>query len=238
MIDVREHDFFYLKEKKYFKKPKHTYFIVWKLIQKYSQKNLVFADIGSGDGSLIKFLKNRKTKWDFVGTDIIKKLLKNVKKITKCKTIFDDISVKTTKLRADILNLGGVINCFDHPEIILNNILLRCNKKAKILINDYFNDEPIDFILRYRDNNKKKFKSKINQKGFNRFSKQYITFLLKKNKFVKSFKFIKIKFPKKINVKKTVDKMRTWTTTYENKKIFINALGLVQDRYILLINLK
>ena len=31
--------------------------------------------------------------------------------------------------------------------------------------------------------------------------------------------------------------MRSWTTFYNNKKIFLNALGVVHDKYFLQINL-
>mgnify|MGYP001300592996 CR=1 FL=1 len=43
MIETREHDFFYLKEKKYFKRPKYTYSIIWKLIQKYKKKKKIIC---------------------------------------------------------------------------------------------------------------------------------------------------------------------------------------------------
>ena len=124
MIDFREHDFFYLKDKKYFKKPKYTYSVAWKFIKKYRQKKLIFADIGVGNSSQIIFLKKKKTKWNFIGTDIKKKLILHARKITNCNIIFDDINKKKTTLKADIINVGGVLNCYDNPKLFLDNIIL------------------------------------------------------------------------------------------------------------------
>ena len=67
---------------------------------------------------------------------------------------------------------------------------------------------------------------------------KFVSDILKKDKRIKNFKFHLIKYPKNISVAKRKDSMRSWTTKYNNKKIFINALGVIHDKYFLQINLK
>ena len=75
--------------------------------------------------------------------------------------------------------------------------------------------------------------------GWNLFSKQTISRILKKNKHVSKFKFIEVKFPLKISVKKNKnDLMRSWTTYYNGKKYFVNGLNMFNRIYFLEIKLK
>ena len=150
------------------------------------------------------------------------------------KIIFDNIENKKFKIKADILHAAGVHSCFDDIDNFLKNIINRCNDKGEIYIHGSFNMNPVDVIIRYRDCTKKNFfKHKIDQSGWNNFSKINIVNLLKKNKKVKKFKFYKINFPKKLNLKRSSDPLRSWTINYNNKKYFINSLNILQHQYIL-----
>ena len=61
-------------------------------------------------------------------------------------------------------------------------------------------DYDIDYLVRYRDNlNSKK---KIDEMGWNVFSKKTVSRILRKNKKVLRFKFLEIKFPKTLVLKK------------------------------------
>ena len=75
--------------------------------------------------------------------------------------------------------------------------------------------------------------------GWNVFSKSSIIKILKNNKKVLKFKFININFPKNLNLKKNrKDQMRTWTTTYNKHKYFVNGLNFFNKLYFLKIQLK
>lgn len=237
MIEKRTHDDFYLKEKKT-TKPKFLTTYVYNQLRKKKFKSLI--DIGIGNGEFLEFLSFKLPNKNYIGTDVHKKLLiYNKKKFSNTKFFYDDIIKKNKKkLKADVVHCRGVINIFDQPKIFLNGIINRCNKKGEIYIIHYFNDYGMDYLVKYRDNNLSKMKNHY-EKGWNVFSKLSITNLLKKNKSIKSFKFLKINFPKNINVKQNFkDFSRTWTLDIGKQKYFINGLGFLNKLYLLKIKMK
>lgn len=237
MIEKRTHDDFYLKEKKLIK-PKFLTTYIYNFLKKSKFKSLL--DIGIGNGEFLKYLCLKLPNKNYFGTDVHKGLLHyNKKKYPKIKFLYDDITKKNhKKLKADLIHSRGVINIFDNPKLFLDGIIDRCNKEGEIYIIHYFNDYGMDYLVKYRDNNSKKIRNHY-EKGWNVFSKLTITKLLKKNKHVKKFQFIKIKFPKNLKVKQNLkDISRTWTLDIGNQKYFINGLGILNKLYLLKIKKK
>ena len=71
------------------------------------------------------------------------------------------------------------------------------------------------------------------------FLKKHYFEILNQNKKVKKFRFLEIKFPKNINVKKNKqDLCRSWSVNFKNYKYFINGLGFLNKIYLLKIELK
>lgn len=235
--DIRNHDDFYLKDKKYQKKPKYTTKLIYNFLKKKNFNSLL--DIGCGNGDFLKFISSKIKGKIFIGTDVHKGLInQNKKKYSDLEFCYDDINFAKSKIKADIVHAAGVINIFDKVEVFLKNIILRCNSKGQIFIIHYFNDYNLDYLVRYRNNNHSK-NNLIEEQGWNVFSKTTILKILNRNKKVKKAKFFEIKFPKDINIKKNKqDLCRTWTMNFSKKKYFINGLGFLNKLYLLKIDLK
>ena len=141
-------------------------------------------------------------------------------------------------MKADIVHCVGVLNIFDDVKNTLFQLIQRCNSKGHIFVLHYFNDHDIDYLTRYRDNINSK-DNKITEMGWNIFSKNTIGRILRKNKKVLRYKFIKINFPKNLTLKKNKkDQMRSWTTIYKGQKYFVNGLNFFNKLYFLEIKLK
>jgi len=234
----RTHDKLYLDDLRYFKKPKFTTLFFLNLVKNKKFKTLM--DIGCSNGSFLKYISYKLPSKNYLGTDTKKELIAFAKKNNKSiKFIYDDITKSNyKKIKADIIHCAGVLNIFDNVKNTLTQLIKRCNPKGHIFILHYFNDFDIDYLTRYRDNINSK-NSQINEMGWNVFSKSSIKKILKNNKKVLKFKFININFPKNLNLKKNKkDQMRTWTTTYNKHKYFVNGLNFFNKLYFLEIQLK
>ena len=177
-----------------------------------------------------------------MGTDVnydLLKFAKNKNKNKKIKIKYDDITRHNKqKLKADIIHSAGVLNIFDNVENTINQLISRCNRGGHIYIIHYFNEHDVDYIVRYRDNINSKEKE-INEMGWNVFSKQSISRILKKIKKVAKFRFIEVKYPQTISVKRDKkDPMRSWTAYYNKSKYFVNGLNFLNKIYFLEIKLK
>lgn len=234
----RSHDNLYLKELRYFKKPKYLTKFFFNLIKKKKFRSLL--DIGCSNGSFLKYISSKIPSAQYLGTDTNQNLIKFARKMNKnIKFIKDDITKKNKKkLKADIVHSAGVINIFDDVENTLRQMIARCSSKGLIYITHYFNDYDVDYLTRYRDNSNLK-SQKIDEMGWNVFSKKTISRILKKNKKVLKFKFLEIEFPKTLVLKKNRnDYMRSWSTIYKGKKYFVNGLNFFNKLYFLEIKLK
>lgn len=236
----RTHDQFYFKDKNYFEKPKYTSIFFSKLIEKIKFNSL--HDIGCANGALLNFINLKFKNKSLYGSDLRGELISDAKKKnTKNQNlkffINDFTNPRKIKIKTDLIVSVGVMDIFDEFDKTLNLLLNNCNKKGSIFICQTFNEYKVDIVFRHRDTSKKSYTKKIDQMGWNIFSIKYISDLLKKNKRVKNFKFHKIKYPKNLKVSKRNDPMRSWTTIYDKRKIFINALGVIHDKYFLQINL-
>ena len=94
-------------------------------------------------------------------------------------------------------------------------------------------------IVRLRNCTKKNFlKNKIDLVGWNRFSYKTVGEILKKNKKVKSFKFITVNFPKNLKVKqKKHEPERSWTIIQNNRLHFVNGTNIIENYQMLHIKL-
>ena len=240
---IRDHDkIVYLNEKTYLHKPKFAWKFLFNLIKKNKDKKITFWDVGCGNGYMLKYLEKRFPKWKFLGSDNYKELVKISKKNTNANIFLDDITKKpkVSTYKADIVHTTGVLCIYDNVENFLHQIINRCNKSGEIFLQGGINDKPVDVITRYRDCTKKNYWiNKINQPGWNKFSMKTISRILNKNEKTKEFKFIKIRFPKTLNVKKkSTDPMRSWTVVFNNEVYFTNSLNVLDNSYYLNIKLK
>ena len=234
----RTHDKLYLKDLRYFKKPKFSTSFFFNLIKNKKFKSLM--DIGCSNGSFLKYLSYKLPSKTYLGTDTNKNLLNFAKKKNNSiKFVYDDITKTNYRnYKADIIHCAGVLNIFDNVDNTLKQLINRCNSKGCIYVLHYFNDFNIDYLTRYRDNINSK-NNKINEMGWNVFSKATISKILRNNKKVLSFKFIEINFPKNLIIKKSKkDLMRSWTTVYNKQKYFVNGLNFFNKLYFLKIKLK
>ena len=233
-MSYRDHDNLYINEKQYIKKPKFVWSLLSGHLKKHYNKKITFWDVGCANGAFILYLKKKFPKWNFIGSDVKQSLIKRSKEVTKEKIIFDDIEKKKHKLKANILHAAGVHACFDDLENFLNNIISRCEDNGEIYIHGSFNVKPVDVLIRYRDCSKDSFiNNPIDQSGWNNFYIVKKKKILKKNKRVKKFQFIKINFPSKIIMKRSKDPMRSWNITYKNENYFINSLNILQHQHFL-----
>ena len=240
---------FYLKDNKFSKKnPKFIAKEIGRILSKnlnnFNKNKIVnFIDIGCANGRIIEYLKSISLNVNFIGTDIEKAFIKYCKKnIPNAEFYLDDLRKKPNKLLplANIIFLSGVHSHFDNPEIYLNGCIKRCSKNSKIIIHGLFNPHNVDVLIKYKKSNDYDIKKNIiDQTGWNMFSITTIKKLLKRNKKIRNFEFIKIKFPNRLKVKKNSNNpIRSWTQNILKQKFFINGLNLVQHQYFLIINLR
>ncbi len=232
-------DEFYFKEKKYLSKPKYTTLLLYKIIKgiNYKKSKIKFIDIGCANGAAIYYLKDR-FNFQFIGTDVDKRFQKNFPKKSNIEFFCDDIKSKNKKkIYGDLLYCSGVLSLFNDPKKLINGLIERTNQKGKIIITSMLNPYHLDLIIRFRNNLAKE--NKINGEGWNLHSINYLTKILKKNKKIRSFKFIKTKFPKNIKINPIKnDPLRSWTINYKKENFFMNGLCLIQYHYFLVINVK
>ena len=234
-------DKFYLHEKKYFKKPKFTSLVLLSLIKNFCKKSdkKTFLDIGCANGAVIEFIRKNYKNFNYIGTDVEIKFRKNLKNIGKDIQFYnDDIKKKNSKkIFGDIIYCSGVLSLFNDPKILLKGLIDRSRSGSRIIISSMMNPYDLDVIIKFRDNYSRK--KNFNGAGWNMHSIIKISELLKKNKKVKSFKFIKTKFPKKLKVaQKKKNQLRSWTVKFNNELLFMNGLCTIQHHYFLIINIK
>ncbi len=234
-------DKFYLNEKKYFKKPKHTSLVLLKLIRNDFKKSdkKTFLDVGCANGAVIEFIRNKFKDFYYIGTDVEVKFKKNLSKISKdIKFYYDDVKKKNSKkIFGDIIYCSGLLSLFNDPNILLQGLINRSKSGSKIIISSMMNPYDLDVIIKFRNNHSKK--KSFDGVGWNLHSIFQISKLLKKSKKVKSFEFIKTKFPKKLKINQNKkDQLRSWTVKFNNELLFINGLCVIQHHYFLIINIK
>ena len=238
---------FYLTNKTFNKsKPKFVTLELAKLLKHdLNNKNNVknFIDIGCANGVLIDFFKTISNNINFIGTEIENDFVTHCQNnISNARFYLDDLSKKPNKSMplGDIIYLSGVHSHFEDPEIYINGCISRSNKKSKIIIHGLFNPYNINMLIKYKKSDDYDLKKKlIDQTGWNMFSINTMKLLLNKNDKIKNFKFVKIVFPKNLNVKKnSTNHIRSWTQKFIDGNYFINGLNFIQHQYFLIINLK
>ena len=230
-----------MNEKKYFKKPKYTSLILLNLIKNFYKKNdkKTFLDVGCANGAVIAFIKNKFKNINYIGTDVELRFKKNLSKIGKdVKFYYDDIKKKNKqKIFGDIVYCSGVLSLFNDPKLLLRGLIDRSKSGSKIIVSSMMNPHDLDVIIKFRNNSSKQIF--FDGEGWNLHSIFQISKILKKSKRVKSFKFIKTKFPKNLKIKQNKkDQLRSWTVKFNNELLFMNGLCVIQHHYFLIINIK
>ena len=124
----RTHDNLYLKDLRYFKKPKYLTTFFHEIIKNKKFNSLI--DAGCSNGSFLKYISKMLPLKNYIGTDVNKNLLKLAKKQSKeIRIYYDDITLgNKQKLKADIVHSAGVLNIFDNVKNTIVQLISRCNK--------------------------------------------------------------------------------------------------------------
>ena len=237
---IRKHDYFYLKENRY-KNVKEVFkFIGSKIFQfkKKNKSNISIADFGCANGEFQYYLCRKFKKDRIYGFDIIKKLLNKAKKnVPEVKFIHGSILDKKIcrKNSFNVTTAVGVLSIFDSFEKTINNLIYWTKPGGKILLHALLNENPVDINLKYSHSKNWKYqKPKFWEIGWNVYSINTIKkYLLGKK--LKNFRFNK--FILKKELKKREDTLRSWTVKLNRKKVLINGLNMIQNHYIIEIDL-
>lgn len=122
-----------------------------KMIKKLAKKSHKILEIGSGDGFFLEKMFNQGYK--IVGLEISKQRRERSKKITKAKTINNDLSLTVTKIgKFDVIVLFHVLEHIHNPKEFLKKISKLLNPKGKIVIEvPNFNDFQISINESYKN---------------------------------------------------------------------------------------
>ena len=183
-------------------------------------------DIGCANGELIYYLKKNFKNLSFSGACIRDDLLKIAKQRNAKDVNFTRIDFNkklNLKKKFDIIIFSGVISIFDDLNIFFRNIKKLSKPNTIIYIGGFFNIHDYDVIIKYKDLS---FKKDILQDGWNIWSIKTIKDKFKNKKF-KKYNF-NIKFDVPPNKK---DLIRSWTIKVGKRRLFTNALNILQDHY-------
>ncbi len=111
-------------------------------------------------------------------------------------------------------------------------MISRCRPGGKVLIQGIFNPNNVDMVIRYRYSADAP-KGAIDKLGWNIFSVETMTKILKGHKKVRELRVHQVEFPADVKVEPNpADPIRSWTIDYEGKNTFINGFNLVQNQYL------
>ena len=124
----------------------------------------------------------------------------------------------------------GVHSCFDEPEKLLRKLIKITNPKGKILIFGIFNNYDLDTLIYYKRSEDKNY-----NRGYNYFSIKSMTKIIENFREIKKFSFNSF-LPSK-SIKKSNDKLRSWSEKSNKRKILKNGFMDIK-LYFLTIDLK
>ncbi len=237
MKTQRTHDKLYLKEERYENTKEMFKFIVNNSFKKEELKHKInICDFGCANGEFLFFL-NKLSKASLYGLDILPELLIKAKKFVP-QANFVNGSVTNKKSFAsnkfDKSYLTGVHSIFDEFETSFNNLIYWTKPGGSVIITGIFNSYPIDVYIKYKES--KNYQSEYYEEGWNIFSIKSISNFLNGLDKVKSYSFKK--FEIKMDLEKQSDPVRSWTIKEKNnKRIITNGLSILQQHYMLIINL-
>ena len=179
---MKSQDYIYLKEN-YIKKPKEQFHFLENEILN-ENKEIDLLDLGCAKGEFIYFLNRHKIKFkNLIGIDYSQSLIKyakskntNNKKIKFYKKNAEKFYIKK---KFDFIIISGLISYFDEPKKIINCSINHLKKNGSILILDKFNENNVDILVNFRNNNiSKKF-----EKGWNFHSIKTLNEIFKRKNF-------------------------------------------------------
>tara|TARA_Y100001958_G_C21170013_1_gene501982 strand:- start:169 stop:855 length:687 start_codon:yes stop_codon:yes gene_type:complete len=214
------------------KKLRHHQKVLIDMILKEHGKNFTgdILDIGCAAGTLIKELKKKVKKSNFLGVDTSSELIKIARKkqIPNCKFFKRDFMNLKSNLKFDIIIAGGVLAFYDNFDIAINKMISLLKKNGFLYIIGTFNSENVDTLVKFRNN----YTKSRWEKGLNSFSIKTITKYLKRKKLRFQFKKFKIPFL----LKKKKNPILSYTIkTQNNSLILINGANIRMELFYLLI---
>lgn len=225
----KHQDYIYEKED-YYTNPKETFLFLKKLISNQFEKGSIL-DIGCARGEFLYYMKENFKYDKLVGIDYRYNLINHAKDFKQLSE-FCDFYVNSAEefkldMEFDIITMSGVLSYFDDINLALKRIQEHLKVKGRAYILGFFNDDDIDVIIRYKNN---EVGSNTFESGWNLHSLKTIKNNLKSldmsiidvHKFDLSFKLLKSK-----------DAARSWHIDTEIGRKFVNGLGLMYDMRVI-----
>ena len=214
-----------IKDKEYFS------IAIKKLEKHLKTENNSLIDIGGASGDFLKIINSRFPNLNFTLLDHDKNLIKLAKtQLKNCNFICDNFLKVKERKKYDIVTMFGVHSCFDEPEKLLRKLIKITNSKGKILIFGIFNNYDLDTLIYYKRSEDKNY-----NRGYNYFSIKSITNIIENFREIKKFSFNSF-LPRK-SIKKSNDKLRSWSEKSNKRKILKNGFMDIK-LYFLTIDLK
>jgi|AP95_1055475.scaffolds.fasta_scaffold68845_1 2-polyprenyl-3-methyl-5-hydroxy-6-metoxy-1,4-benzoquinol methylase len=224
--------------KKFPKEPKEIFKPIISLIENCKfQSGFNLCDVGCATGEFLAHAQNVFPHCNISGIDFSKSLIEEAKKNIPTGNFFvKSIEEKNAlgKRKFDVINMKGVLTIFDDPRPILLNCLSAMKKNGLLLVTNFFNEDPIDVLVRYRRADKK---NSPLEKGWNMHSCFTIEEQLRNSDYDLEINWHDFVMP--FPIKRGDDPMRTWTTQVGNSKnISINGACQIINFKILEIRIK
>jgi len=241
----RTHDHFYLNENKK-KKPKDNFYFIRNLIEKdfnLSKKNptqlkkIKLIDIGCATGDFAHFFLKKYPTIDYLGIDVMPKLLKKAKKDLPGYKFQRGNIVNLKNLRKkkfDVVCMLSVHGIWDEFEKWLHNVINLTSINGKAYIFGIFNPENLDVLVKLRKSDKN-FAKNHWEPGWNFWSINTISKYLTKKKI--KFKFHRWDITR--SLPKKPDPLRSYTQKLNNRKYqLVTGAQIIYNLYALVVDAK
>ena len=234
----RTHDKLYLNENRYDQTKEIFKDIVDNCFKENElNQNLNLCDMGCAAGEFLYYLNKIAPNSNLTGLDILKELLIKAKiHVPKANLVNGSVLDKNIfkENQFDKTFLTGVHSIFDDFKDCFKNLIKWTQPDGLVFVTGLFNPSPVDVFLKFKES--KDYEDDFFETGWNIFSQNSVGKFLKELNKVKSFDFKK--FDIKIDLKRQMDPIRSWTFKDEKKnRIITNGLSIVQPHYILKIQL-
>jgi len=165
----------YLNENRY-DTPKESFKFIGKNIARFVENKeeckITLLDVGCATGELIYYLRTLFPGFNYTGFDISEKMLKHasfkMSEVNFYQRTILDLAEEKSDAQYDFVIMSGVLSIFDDTERVLENLIPLVKKGGNLLVYGFFNDLPVDVIMRYKSSDDSEWKS-----GWNIISTKY-----------------------------------------------------------------
>jgi SAM-dependent methyltransferase len=227
-----------MKELRY-ERPKEVFRAFRKILkERLARPGLSLLDAGCATGELLYYLKgSMRGSSHLEGIDISPVMIARAKRNVpgvhfKLGSVLNRQLFR--KRRYDVVVLSGVMQIFDDPAIVLENMRSCVNEGGTVIVSGPFNDDPIDVFMRYRRSGRPGARMEL---GWNFFSCQTIEKIVKKLGYKLRIRWQEFRMPYAIP-KRADDPMRTWTIrTEHNRYQLVNGASQLVKMKILIMDM-